>query len=74
MKKTQWIELFKRIKETLVSFIAILFFVCFGIALFTGIKWSGSAVENIFENEFISYKLHDFEVVSNFAFTDNCCA
>lgn len=72
MKKTQWIELFRRIKETLVSFIAILFFVCFGIALFTGIKWSGSAVEDIFENEFNSYKLYDFEVVSNFAFTDNC--
>lgn len=69
MKKTQWIELFNRIKETIVSFIAILFFVCFGIALFVGIGWTKYTLEDTFENEFKQNNLHNYEVLSNYKFT-----
>lgn len=71
MKKTQWIELFNRIKETIVSFIAILFFVCFGIALFIGIGWSKSAIEETLDNEFIQNNFHNYEVLTNYKITDS---
>lgn len=71
MKKTQWIELFNRIKETAVSFIAILFFVCFGIALFIGIGWSKSAIEETLDNEFIQNNFHNYEILSNYRITDS---
>lgn len=70
MKKTQWIELFHRIKETMVSFLAILFFVMFGIALFIGTGWSKYAVEDSLEREFKQYSFHNYEVISNYSFTE----
>lgn len=69
MKKTQWIELFNRIKETIVSFVAILFFVCFGIALFVGIGWTKYTLQDTFEKEFKQNNLHNYEVLSNYKFT-----
>lgn len=62
MKKTQLIELKNRIKNNLVSFIAIVMFVTFGIAIFIGLGWSGEAVSRSIDAELVRGNFHDYEV------------
>ncbi len=63
MKRTQWIELYKRITENKVSFIAIIMFVTFGIAIFAGLSWSGIAISTSIDNELERCNFHDYEVM-----------
>ena len=63
MKRTQWIEFFKRIRRSLVSFIAILVFVTFGVGLFLGIRWSAPAFYKSMEADYDELKLRDIELV-----------
>lgn len=44
MKKMQWVDLFKTIKSTRVSFIAIILFIVLGMSDFLGTQWSGPAL------------------------------
>lgn len=62
MKKTQFIEFINRIKTNLVSFIAIVMFVTFGVAIFIGLGWSGHAVSDSIYNELDRANFHDYEV------------
>lgn len=62
MKKTQRIELWNTICETRVSFIAIFLFVVLAVGLYTGIGWSGKALERTIHTEFNDYNMRDFEV------------
>ena len=64
MKKTQWIDLLRSIKKTLISFISIVTFVALGIAIFAGMTWTGNNMEtavnqayrkNCFQNFQITY-------------------
>lgn len=63
MKKTQWIDFFQRIRRSKVSFIAILVFVTCGVALYTGIRWSGPSFYRSMENDYDALKLRDLELV-----------
>ena len=63
MKKTQWIELYNRIKGSKVSFIAIIMFVTFGTAIFAGLGWSGNAVSASIDHELEKCNFHDYEVM-----------
>lgn len=62
MKNTQFIEFINRIKANLVSFIAIVMFVTFGIAIFIGLVWSGHAVSDSIDSELKRANFHDYEV------------
>lgn len=63
MKKTQFIELIKNIKKTMVSFISITMFIALSIAIFTGVSWSSKAVTNSIDNLFEKYKYRDVELI-----------
>ncbi len=41
MKKTQVIDLFKNVKSSIVSFVAIVIFVTLAVAVYLGLGWSG---------------------------------
>ena len=62
MKKTQWIDLQKKIQGSMASFIAIVMFVTFGMAVFMGFDWSGKAITKSIDAQFEQDKLHDFEI------------
>lgn len=62
MKKTQIIELFKNIKSTIMSFIAIVAFAALGIALFTGVSWSADSFLASANNQLETANLYDIEV------------
>lgn len=62
MKKTQWREFLQRIRRSKVSFIAIFVFIAFGVALYTGIKWSEPAFYRSMETEYDALKLRDLEI------------
>ena len=62
MKKTQWIDLQKKIQGSIASFIAIVMFVTFGMAVFMGFDWSGQAITRSTDAQFEQDKLHDFEI------------
>lgn len=68
MKKTQIIELFKDIKSSLVSFIAITIFVLLGVALYLGIGWTATSIDKTADNEFDKYNLYDLEILFPYGF------
>ena len=70
MKKTQRIELFRNIKKTLVSFVAICMFVLLAVSVFTGITaTSVSALTNM-DDEMRKGNMHDFTLIFPYGFTD----
>lgn len=70
MKKTQFLELLKNIKKTLVSFISITMFVALSIAIYVGISWSSNAIVKSIDDVFEEYKAHDIELVFPYGIED----
>lgn len=70
MKKTQWIELFKNIRINFVSFTAITVFVMFGVALYSGMGWSGQALNGSIANEQDNGNMADIELIYPYGFDD----
>lgn len=62
MKKTQFIELFRTIKKTLVSYVAIMLFVAMGVALFTGFSWTAKAIDYSADHDYTEYSFHDLDL------------
>ena len=63
MKKTQWIELIRKIRSSFVSFFAIFIFVTCAVALFGGIGWCQKSLSLSLDKEFDNDKLHDIQIV-----------
>lgn len=61
MHKTRFVELNKLIKDTVISFITIVFLVSMGMAVYFGFKWSFLSVEKSIDNDFEKYCFHDLE-------------
>lgn len=70
MKKTQFIELIKNIRKTLVSYVSIIFFVVLGTALFLGIGWVKSSFTLSINNTLNDTNVHDFEISYPYGLTD----
>lgn len=70
MKKTQFIELFKNIKATLVSFISILMFVGLSIGIFLGISWTGTSIKKSIDNAIEKTNMYDTEYMFIYGFDD----
>lgn len=70
MKKTQFIELIKNIRKTLVSYVSIIFFVVLGTALFLGIGWVKSSLTLSINNTLNDTNVHDFEISYPYGLTD----
>lgn len=70
MKKTQWIELFRTIRKTKVTFIAIILFVTMGMAFFFGIAWSGDSIEASANDFFVKGSLADLDLQSVYGFDE----
>ncbi|MDO4182180.1 MAG: FtsX-like permease family protein [Coriobacteriia bacterium] len=69
MKPTQLIEVFRNIRTTLVSFVAIVLFVALGIGLWNGMDWTLKASKNTSEDFFQAQNLHHFEIVYPYGLT-----
>ena len=70
MKKTEWIELFNKIKHTFISFLAILLFIACATALFVGIHWTIGSLSLSLEKEYTDGNMYNFKVQSELGFTD----
>ncbi len=70
MKKTQFKNLFRDIKKTWVSFVSITMFIALGIAVFTGMGWSGDALEKRMDGYYNKYKMCDISIYFPLGFTD----
>lgn len=66
MKKTQCIELIKKIRNSAVSFVAISILVTCAIALFAGMEWCQTSLSLSLDQEFDNDKLHDIEIAFPF--------
>ncbi len=74
MKKTQWIELFHSIRQTMVSFIAIVIFVALAAGLFTGIRWTGNALNASIEADYADGHFHHFTISYPYGFDNEFIA
>lgn len=70
MKKTQRIELCHNIRHTLVSFIAIVIFVALATGLYTGISWTGNALDLSIERQYSNEAFHNFTLSYPYGFSD----
>lgn len=70
MKKTQFKELFRNIRKTLVSFLSILAFVMFSAALFLGLTWASDSILLSADRDFQNYAFHDLEIVFPYGATN----
>ena len=71
IKKTQWIELLRRIRRSRVSFIAIFIFITFGVGLYTGVKWAEPSLYKSMEADYDKLKLRDIELVCSSGLTED---
>lgn len=62
MKKTQFIELFKTISKTKVTFFSIILFVTISMAIFLGIGWSGESLVKSTDTYFAKSLMHDAQI------------
>lgn len=62
MKKTQWIELHYNIRHTMVSFVAVILFVALATGLFTGIRWTGQALSDSVEADYLEEHHYHFKL------------
>ena len=70
MKRTQAVELFCDIRNSIVSFFSILMFVALGVGVFLGISWVGPALENAADKLFDEGRFHNFQVQFVYGLTD----
>lgn len=66
MKKTQCIELLRKIRFTAVSFVAVFILVACAVALFAGIGWCQTSLSLSLDQEFDNNNLRDIEIVFPF--------
>lgn len=69
MKKTQFLELIRIIRKTLVSFIAIVMFVAMAMALFTGLGWCSTAFDLSVNRYFDDCDFHDVQILFPYGFS-----
>lgn len=69
MKKTQWINLCRDIRKTLVSFISIALFAALGIAIFLGIRWNEPAMSARTNQYLTEHNYHNFLLSFPYGFT-----
>ena len=69
MKKTQLIEILHNIRNSKISFIAIILFVTLGVAIFTGFGWSGKAFIASVNTEYNAYNFHNYELTFPYGFS-----
>lgn len=70
MKKTQVIDLFKNVKSSIVSFVAIVIFVTLAVAVYLGLGWSGDGFSMSIAKEQEKGNFHDLEVLFPYGFTE----
>lgn len=70
MTRTQWTELFRSIRNTLVSFCAIILFVALATGLFTGIRWTSAALKKSVDSDYEKGRFHHFEIRYPYGFDD----
>lgn len=70
-KKTQFKELIATIKKTIISYIAILLFLSFGISLFSGISLGGKGLIKSMENMFVETNFRDLSVYFPYGASDD---
>lgn len=71
MKPTQVTELLANIKATFVSFFSIMMFVALGVGIYTGINWTGPALETKAQAAFDEGKLHNFQIQFPYGLSDD---
>lgn len=65
MKKTEWIEILHNIKNTFISFIALILFIALAVGLFLGIRWTIVSLSLSLDNEYDEGNMYSFKVESN---------
>ena len=68
MKKTQWIELFHDIRQSFVSFTAIVIFVALATGLYTGISQTGKTLDSSIETQYTLECFHNFALSYPYGF------
>ncbi len=71
MKKTQFIDLYKNIQKTWVSFFSMVIFVILGIALFLSLTWGSESIEMTAAKEFSDYHMQDLEAINPYGFLES---
>ena len=71
MKKTQFIDLIKIIKNTFVSFFSVTLFVTLGVGVFLGMSWGGRGLAMSIAKAQDDNNFRDLEVISPYGFTDD---
>jgi putative ABC transport system permease protein len=70
MKKTNFIDLLRFIKKTLVSFLSIGIFMGVSFGVFLGIFSSAQSMRNATDNYFVSHDYSDIQIASSLGFTE----
>lgn len=70
MKKTQFTDLRKNIRKTIVSFIAIVFFIALAVAIFTGPGWSVKALCDETERGYNENNLYDLVITTPLGYSN----
>ena len=71
MKKTQFIELRRTIRSTLVSYVSIAVFVMLGISVFCGISWGGESIgKNVHRAVCSEGHMHDLSILYPYGLDD----
>lgn len=71
MKRTQWIELTRKIAGSKASFFAIILFIAFGVGLFTGIGWTAYGIDDSILKVFEDCNFHDLEIFAPYGFDED---
>ena len=64
MKKTQWKELSRTIRKTIVTFLSISIIIALGVSVYLGINYAAQALRNMKNTVFQSQNYRDFEIIS----------
>ena len=71
MSKIKWVDLFKTIKVTRVSFIALILFVGLSMGNQLGTSWSGPAAQKVTNDYYDGHAVMDFKLLSADGFDED---
>ena len=71
MKKTQFIELIKNIKGTIIMFFSILMFVALGVSMFGALSWTADGVKEGLNEAADIGLLHDVQLIFPYGLTED---
>lgn len=71
MKKIYIVDIWRRIKGSIVTYSSIILIVCLGISTYLGIGFAKLSMEETGNNYFTEQKLHHFEVNYNYGITED---